>query len=332
MVFWRARLALCREMALVLHHPFTRRQALEAGITDAQLRAKRFRQLFHGVYISTSVEMTLLLWLRAALLVSPADAIVSHVTALRLYGLEVGKLHPLHISTRTRTHARRDGIRPHQRIAPIAMRTRRGIPVTSPLRTMVDIATKITTVELIQAAEHMAHKGLLTLDELGEYAVERHLDGVVRLRRALGWMREGVESPLETTLRLMLVFAHLPEPRCNHTIRDASGRFIARGDLVYVSLRIVIEYDGWHHERDGAQRQHDLVRRERLEAEGWRVIVVTSEDLKEPQSVVWRIHAAMTARGYVGARPRFSIMWTKWFPTEDPLQGASGLPGLAMSA
>lgn len=302
-------------MALVLSIPFTRRQALEAGITDAQLRSKRFRQLFHGVYIVAGVEMTLLLWLRAALLVSPADAVISHVTALRLYGLAIGGMHPLHISTRSRTHARRPGIRPHQRLAPIAMRTRSGLPVTSPLRTVVDIATKVTAVELIQAAEFMVHKGYLTLEELGAYAVEHHLDGVRRLRRSLGWVREGVESPLETTLRLMIVFARLPEPRANHVICDAGGRFIARGDLVYPSLRIVVEYDGWHHERDAATRQHDLARRERLEADGWRVIVVTSEDLKRPEAVVHRVHAALVARGYEGPAPSFSIIWAKWFPT-----------------
>lgn len=304
-------------MSLVLQHPFTRQQALQAGITDARLRAKRFRQLFHGVYIDAAVEMTLILWLRAALLVSPVDAIVSHVTALRVYGLEIGDLHPLHISTRTSTHARRDGITPHQRLAPIRMRMKGGIPVTSPLRTIVDIATKVTVVELLQAAEYMAHKGLLTLDELGAYALESHLDGVQRLRRSLGWMREGVESPLETTVRLMLVFARLPEPQCNRVIRDASGGFIARGDLVYWHLRIVVEYDGRIHERDPARRQHDHLRRERLEGAGWRVIVVTSEDLKEPEAVVWRIHGALEARGYGGLRPHFSIIWTKWFPTSD---------------
>ena len=302
-------------MDLDLHRPFTRRQALAAGMTDAQLRAKRLRQLFHGVYILRAVPMTALLWTRAAVLASPADAVVSHRTALWLYGLELGNLFPLHISTRSRTHSRRANIRPHQRLAPIATRFVHDVPVTSPLRTVVDIATKVTAIELIQAAEHLVHRGLMTVDELGTYAMAHHLDGVQRVRRLLGWMREGAESPRETALRLAIVFARLPEPRCNVDIRDATDAFIARGDLVYVSLRIVVEYDGWHHERSAAQRQSDLLRRERLEAAGWRVIVVTSQDMRFPRTVVRRVHAALVDRGYPGPAPTFSVMWSTWFET-----------------
>jgi very-short-patch-repair endonuclease len=308
--------------------PFTRGQALAGGLTDAQLRSRRFRQLFHGVYIRAEVVMTPLLWIYAALLVSPRDAVISHQTALRLYGLAVGDLFPLHISTRTRTHARRQNIRPHQRLAPIATRETQGLPVTAPLRTLVDIATKVTSVQLIQAAEHMIHHGLVTLDGLTEYALERHLDGVQRVRRVLGWIREGVESPRESTLRLMIVFARLPEPRCNLTIRDAHGRFLARGDLVYPEHLVLVEYDGWYHERDAQQRQSDLHRRERLEAAGWRVIVVTSRDLTMPRVVVRRVHEALVERRYTGHKPTFSVMWSTWFPTRGPAAGPQDIGDL----
>jgi very-short-patch-repair endonuclease len=287
-------------------------------MTDAQLRSRRrFLQLFQGVYISADVVMTPLLWVCAAILASPADAVISHQTALRMYGLELGALFPLHVSTRTRTHARRANIRPHQRLAPIATRLVHGVPVTAPMRTIVDIATKVTPVELIQAAEHLIHRGLVAKDDLGAYAMAHHLDGVQRVRRVLGWIREGVESPRETTLRLMIVFARLPEPRCNLVIHDAYGRFLARGDLVYPDQHILVEYDGWHHERSAQQRQRDLARRERLEAAGWRVIVVTSHDLRTPQVVVRRVHQALVARGHVGNGPTFSVMWSTWFPTLD---------------
>lgn len=306
----------CRWMTLAFtRRPFTRQQALAAGLTDARLRSRGFRQLFHGVYISSSVVMTPMLWILAALLVSPRDAVISHQTALRLYGLSFGGLFPLHISTRTRTHARRENIRPHQRRAPIATREIYSIPVTAPLRTLVDIATKVTLVQLIQAAEHLIHHGYVTLDGLSEYALAHHLDGVQRVRRVLGWIRDGVESPRESTLRLMIVFARLPEPRCNLVILDADDRFLARGDLVYPQLLVLVEYDGWYHERDAQQRQNDLLRRERLEAAGWRIIVVTSRDLESPQQVVHRVHRAMVERGYAGRGPTFSVMWTSWFPT-----------------
>jgi very-short-patch-repair endonuclease len=302
-------------MELDTTRPFTRSQARLAGITDAQLRGRRFRRLFRGVHIDAHVDVTPALWMHAALVAGPSDAVISHLTALWLYGLELRRLLPLHVSTRTRTHTRQAGIQAHQRSAPISARSVGGVAVTSPLRTLVDIATKVTTIELVQAAEHLIHRRLTTSEEIAEYAMARHLDGVRRLRRVLGLIREGVESPRESTLRLMIVFARLPEPRCNVDIHDGGGRFIARGDLVYETYRLVVEYDGWYHERSAAQRQRDLGRRERLEAAGWRVIVVTSDDMRKPEMLIARIHQALVARGYDGPRPVLSIVWSRWFPS-----------------
>lgn len=293
--------------------PFTREEALAAGISDTVLRGKRLRRLFAGVYILATVEMTFVMWLTAAVLAMPRGSVVSHVTALRLYGFDVGQERPFHLSTRSATHSRRDGITAHQRLGRIHSRQLDGVPVTGPDRTLVDIATKVSLLELVQAIEFMLHRGHTTLDALAEYALTRHLDGVRRVRRVLPLVRERVESPMETLVRLMLLFARLPEPAPNLDIVDQHGDFLARGDLVYAAYLVLVEYDGWHHERDARQRQHDLRRRELLERAGWRVIVVTSGDLSAPHGVVRRVHVALADRGYIGPDPVFSTMWARWF-------------------
>jgi hypothetical protein len=293
--------------------PFRVADAREAGLSEDVLRGSRFRRLLRGVYVRADRELDLLTWLRAALLVLPADAVVSHVTALHLYGLDLGPPWPLHFSTNGPTHTRHKGLRLHRRKGRLAPHERDGIPVTGPDRTLVDIATKVGFVERVQAIEWMLHRRLTTIDQLAAYAHARHLDGVRRVRRMIPVVREGVESPLETVVRLMIVFARLPEPECNVEIRTAGGRFVARGDLVLARWKVLVEYDGWQHERDGRQRQRDRERREQLEAEGWRVIVVTAEDLKNKREVVLRVHAALVQRGYTGPNPVFSIMWTRWF-------------------
>lgn len=301
--------------------PFTRERALAAGISDTVLRRSRVRRLFNGVYILASVEMSLRLWLSAVLLASPPGSVISHVTALRLYGFDVGGEQSFHVSTRAKTHTRRSGIILHQRKAHISDTFIDGIAVTGPRRTLIDIATKVDLIQLIQAIEFMLHHGHTTLDGLAEYALSRHLDGVRRVRRIIPHVREGVESPMETLVRLMLVFARLPEPAPNLNIRDANGTFLARGDLVYSTYMVLVEYDGWQHERDAKQRQHDIGRRERLEQAGWRIIVVTVGDLNKPHGIVRRVHQALTDRGYDGPDPRFSVMWLKWFvprPAKQP--------------
>ena len=85
-----------------------------------------------------------------------------------------------------------------------------------------------------------------------------------------------------------------------------------RGDLVYETNKVLVEYDGWHHERDARQRQRDRKRREQLEAAGWRVIVVTSQDLNSPSLIPLRVHAALRDHGYRGPRPFTNAMWHRW--------------------
>ncbi|VXC55097.1 DUF559 domain-containing protein [Aeromicrobium sp. 9AM] len=303
-------------MILTPSQPFTREQAVAAGITDAQLRGRTaYRRLFRGVYVGARVELTLAIWLQAALLASPPGSVVSHVTALRWYGYELGALWPLHVSSRTTTHSRQKQLTAHRRRDVIRTRILRGVPVTEPDRTLVDVAYDVTVPELIQAIEWMLLRGYTTLSLLTTCALDHHLRGVRRVRQVIGFVREGSESPMETRVRLMIRFAHLPEPAPNVVLRDDQGHFLARGDLVYARWKVLVEYDGWHHERDAGQRQRDIGRRERLEAAGWRVIVVTVADLKAPRLIVHRVHGVLVARGYAGPGPVFSVVWDIWFPT-----------------
>lgn len=293
--------------------PFRGADAVGAGLSEDALRGARFRRLFRGVYVRSDHQLNLVVWLRAALLVLPADSVVSHVTAVHLYGLAIGDAWPLHLSTNGSTHTRHPQLCLHRRKGMLTPHEVAGLPVTGPDRTLVDIATKVGLVELVQAIEWMLHRRMTTIENLASYAWSRHLDGVRRVRRSIVLVRDGVESPMETVVRLMIVFARLPEPECNAVIRSPDGRFLARGDLVYAEWKVLVEYDGWQHERDGRQRQRDRQRREDLEADGWRVIVVTAEDLKDKREVVRRVHAALVRRGYSGPGPVFNVMWTRWF-------------------
>lgn len=303
-------------MILDTTRPFTREQALAAGITDAKLRGRTaYRRLLRGVYVGATVEMSLSLWLSAALVVAPRGSVVSHVTALRWYGYELGNLLPLHTSSRTAALSRQQDLTTHRRRDSIGFHVRRGIPVTDPERTLVDLAYDVTVPQLIEAAEWMMHRGFTTIDLLTAYAAEHHLRGVRRVREVITFVREGSESPMETRVRLMIRFAHLPEPAANVVLRDDDGLFLARGDLVYLRWKILVEYDGLHHERDHRQRQRDIGRRERLERAGWKVIVVTAADLNAPRLIVHRVHQALADRGHSGPAPAFSITWDEWFPT-----------------
>jgi hypothetical protein len=295
--------------------PFTTATARRLGLGRGLLAGRHFRQLFRGVWIAADVEVTFRLLLGAALLALPHDVVVSHTSAMRLYGLEprTGRHPHLEFST-TRTHVTRHrGIVLHRRQRRISTIELDGFTLTAPERTFVDCAGRLTFVELVQLGDWLIHTGRTSFDALVAYASERHLHGVRRARRAVAYVRENVESPMETIIRLMLVFARLPEPACNVVLRDEDGQFLGRGDLVLAPWKVLVEYDGWHHERSAAQRRHDLRRRERLEAAGWLVIVITSGDLGHAREIPWRVHRAIKARGYSGPTPQLSIVWNRWF-------------------
>ena len=78
--------------------PLTRAEALRQGHTLKQLRGPRFQRVFRGVYLPAGVPVTLLQRARAALLVAPPGAFVSHHTAARLWGAVAPETDQTHIS------------------------------------------------------------------------------------------------------------------------------------------------------------------------------------------------------------------------------------------
>ena len=77
-------------MSLDISKPFTRQEALAAGLTDEQLRGDEFVKVIGAVFVvSTLVGRTPQVRAGAALLVHPDGAIASHATVARLLGAPI---------------------------------------------------------------------------------------------------------------------------------------------------------------------------------------------------------------------------------------------------
>lgn len=263
------------------------------------LEGSRLVAMHRGIYRYADTQVDLDLLVRAAFLILPGDAAVSHVTALQWRGLDVGAREPLHVSTTARTHRKIPGVAVHRRQGRLHPVTIRGVPVLGPDRTFVDAATQLRDRELLRVGDWLVETGRTDVETLRAYVFESHLDGVQRARRVAVLVRAGSASPRESDVRWELIRAGLPEPELNVDISDDLGEFIARGDLVYRQWKVVVEYDGWQHERDEWQRQYDHLRRERLEGAGWRVIVVTNADFRTPRTIARRIEVALRQAGRV---------------------------------
>jgi Protein of unknown function (DUF559) len=118
-----------------------------------------------------------------------------------------------------------------------------------------------------------------------------------------------------TTTRQLIVLAGLPEPVVNHIEYDASGVWAKRFDLSYPDLLLIIEYDGRQHAQDDRQWGRDLDRREELDADGWRLIVVRAKGIyTEPGRTLERIVDAMRSCGARGLPATLTREWERYFP------------------
>ncbi|MCL3817363.1 DUF559 domain-containing protein [Aeromicrobium wangtongii] len=284
---------------------FTPAEAARYGVTPRMLQGARFAQVFLGVWRTSATAETEELRIRAALKILPGDAALSHLSAVRWRGLDVGTSVPLHFSTASAVHVEREGLVVHRRQARLRPQLLRGVPVLDGARTFVDVATDVGDRALLRIGDWLVRHGHVDLLELRAFAIAEHLDGVQRARRVAPLVRERVDSVRESDVRWIIHASGLPMPEPNVPILDAQGVHVANGDLVYCVHRVLIEHDGWHHERDAVQRQRDHLRREMLEALGWRVIVITVEDFEDERQIAWRVFNALRERGYRGPSPRF---------------------------
>ena len=120
---------------------------------------------------------------------------------------------------------------------------------------------------------------------------------------------------MESRLRMLIVLAGIPEPVVNATVRDVDGEVVRRFDLSWPEVRVIVEYDGRHHVERIEQWESDLDRREEIDDEGWRILVVVAAGIyTDPGRTVSRIFRLLRARGLEDLPDRPSEDWRPHFP------------------
>ena len=297
-------------------HPFSRAEALSAGISAKRLRSDRYRRLFYDLYLSAKVIVTPAVRARAILKVCPPGSQISHFTAAELWGAIVPPQPLTHLSCpQPGARSERRGVGCHRLSRHAGVVQFRGIRLSSPEQTFIDLACVLSLVDLVVLGDSLVKAKRTTVDELVSAVNAWRGWGSRPAQRAAGFVRKGVDSPMESRLRMLIVLAGLPEPQVNRIIRDGSGNWDKRFDLCYPDLLLVMEYDGRQHSQNDQQWGRDLDRREDLDGEGWRIIVVRSSGIYvEPQRTLERIADAMRARGAQNVPTRFRDEWHSHFP------------------
>lgn len=193
---------------------------------------------------------------------------------------------------------RRAGVRARRRVlTPGDVVDLHGLPVTSPERTFVDLAERLTLPRLVAVGDDFLRRRLCTRADIREViSRSARQRGVRTAMRALELLDPRAESPRESLTRALIIEAGLPVPTPQVEIFDSGGRFIARGDLAYEDLKIVIEYDGYHHLTLEGQRR-DARRRGELGLANWLIVTVVPADIHWPQQLIAKVSRALAARG-----------------------------------
>ena len=241
----------------------------------------------------------------AAVAAGAADAVVCDVAAAKLWqlplppwiGLGEG---PVSVAVPSgRPHPRRRGVRGRRLRLPDAHITEvTGLRVTTPARTWMDCAAIMPFDYLVAMGDAILHRRLAepsALQDLSQWGYRRR--GIVAIRAALLLLDGRAESPGESRVRVLLIGGGIDAPLCNHNVVER-GRWIARVDMAWVREKVIVEYDGAVHLEEG-QRRRDAQRLNQLQAAGWRVIVLTADDLRRPEATIALVKAALAER-----RPR----------------------------
>ena len=170
--------------------------------------------------------------------------------------------------TISRSQTFQTGRGPHSRVGPGRATTtfRRGLRMTTPEQTFIDLAASLDLVELVVLGDRLVRREVTTPQRLVRSADAWRGHHRELACRAAGLVRAGVDSPPESRLRMLVVLAGLPEPTVNHIVRDPdTGEWLRRFELAYRDLLIAIEYEGRQHRDDDEIWAADIERREELD-------------------------------------------------------------------
>lgn len=272
---------------------FTLEDARLAGLSRRQLAGKSWRRVGRGVYRWAKLADNPMLQLQSVTRRLP-EAVFSGRTAGWLHGLDLPPADPVAAIVSDARFSFRAGIKLHRAmLAPTDVVRLRGLPVTSALRTAVDLASRKPIVDAVVALDMALHRRLISLTELRSFReANRGIKGIATLGRAIELAEPATQSPMETRLRLLLVMAGLPRPQAQVSLHDPLGRFLGRPDLYYRANRLGLEYDGATH-RDNLVK--DNRRQNRLLNGGIRLLRFTAADIYQaPESVIGQVRLAIS--------------------------------------
>ncbi|MFF0343458.1 type IV toxin-antitoxin system AbiEi family antitoxin domain-containing protein [Kribbella sp. NPDC004875] len=293
---------------------FSRRDALAAGYSDADLRGRvasgRWLRLVRGAYADPGPAYGgLAPWERAVWLhVRGARAVyyqlrgrvvVSHQSAVLLRGVRVSELDLRRVHVTKRHGAGRSGttVCQHGSSPPVdAVSDVDGVQATVGARAVIETVQATKYPIAVSVVDQALRLRIATAEQLTA-ALEPFAGrpGNRMARRAVEFGDDRAESVGESHLRVLLADLGLPPPLPQAEIRDRHGSFVARVDFLLEPYAVIVEFDGALKYGGGSPDAliAEKAREDRLRDLGYQVVRVTWSDLADPGGLLHRIRRAI---------------------------------------
>ena len=301
-----ALLGACDRIASRQFGLITATQAKECGLSAHAIRrccvSGRWRRVYPGVF---SVSRATDRWRRDVTAVGLwlcDDGAISHRAAAAWWELDAcAKAQPEATATMRKVLP---GVLIHQvsDLSSADQGMSHGIWVTSPTRTLIDLAA-VVDYDQLEAATHCALRRKLTTVKRIERAFARSAPvrgrpGGAAIRELLNDLRtngSATESFLETRFWQWVRRSGLPLPVRQHIVRDRD-RFVGRVDFAYPAQRFAIECQSFQFHGSAEAFQNDQARLNDLHDCDWHCRLVTKRDLDRPEKLYSEISRRLGIR------------------------------------
>lgn len=270
------------------HGVVTRRQLLELGFTAQSIQHRlskgRLHRVSPGVYSVGRPELNRHGRWMAAVLGSGSGAALSYGSAAALWGIGRERRDAVEVSIPVASARRRRGVLIHRRpnLRPSDVVRKERIPVTSVIRTLIDLASRFDRAGVERAINEADR-----LDLVGPEALADALEGY-RGVRGVASMAEILDrrifrltdSELERRFLPLIDAVGLSRPLTRQQVNGF------RVDFYWPDLGLVVETDGLRYHRTASQQGRDRLRDQTHTAVGMTALRFTHEQVRyEPLRV-----------------------------------------------
>jgi very-short-patch-repair endonuclease len=275
------------------HGNITRPQLLALGLgADAicyRVRIGRLHRIFSGVYSVGHRPPSPLARAAAAVLACGPGAVLSHGSAATLWGIDAHWHRPPEVTVTSARRRRGIAIHRSHALATADRTVHFGIAVTSPARTIFDIAPRLSDQSLVRAVNDARLAGHLRLADLSDLK-RRHPrnPSTKRLESLVRPTEAPTRSQFEDAFLAFVERYDLPRPEVNQRV---AGHEV---DMLFRAQKLVVELDGYEYHSDRASFERDRNRDPDLLAAGFGTVRVTWERIQiTPANEAARLHSIL---------------------------------------